>query len=115
MTIGKQKIVFSGNKRWGPFTIDRFADSSNSHLPWFSSKFACPGTEGIDAFTQFWGADNNYLVPPVSRVSQVIHHMEYCKATGVLVIPFWCSAAFWPQLIDTPVLFKNFIKEVLYF
>ena len=103
------------NHMWGPFTIDRFADASNSHLPRFNSKFVCPGTEGIDAFTQFWGHDSNYLVPPVSLVSKVLKHMRSCKAHGVLVIPLWYSAAFWPQLIDSSDSFKPFIKQVMYF
>ena len=39
------------NALWGPFTIDRFADNENSQLPRFNSKFYCPGTEGVDAFS----------------------------------------------------------------
>ena len=103
------------NGCFGPLTIDRFADEYNSKLPRFNSKFHCVGTEGVDTFTQWWGNENNYLVPPISLVPKVLQHMDYCKARGVLVVPFWCSAAFWPQLLAGPSSFKSFVKEVLVF
>ena len=103
------------NQIWGPFSIDRFADNSNSHLDRFNSKFVCPGTAGVDAFSQFWGGENNYLVPPVHLVPKVLKHMQYSQAKGVLVVPLWYSAAFWPQLIDTTSSFKSFVKQVICF
>ena len=34
---------------WGPHTVDRFADNYNAHLTRFNSRYACPGTEAVDA------------------------------------------------------------------
>ena len=39
----------------------------------------------------FW--NNNYLVPP-----QVIAHIKRSSSKGVLVSPYWPSAAYWPLL-----------------
>ena len=36
------------------------------------------------------------MVPPVSIVPRVLHHMKYQKAVGTVVVPFWSSAHFWP-------------------
>ena len=35
---------------WGPFTVDRFANTRNHKVARFNSKFLCPGTEGVNAF-----------------------------------------------------------------
>ena len=35
--------------KWGPHTFDRFASYYNAQLPRFNSKFAAPGSAGVDA------------------------------------------------------------------
>ena len=45
-----QKIFDFFDKKWGPFTCDRFADQFNTKLKTFNSKYWCPGTSGVDAF-----------------------------------------------------------------
>ncbi|CAG2245831.1 unnamed protein product [Mytilus edulis] len=40
---------------WGICTVDRFDTHYNSQCERFNSKVWCPGTEAVDAFTQFWG------------------------------------------------------------
>ena len=99
------------NERWGPYTVDRFADSSNTKLLRFNSKFLCPNTEQVDAFSSAWTGENNYLVPPVSMIPRVLTHMEGCGATGTLVVPFWPSAAYFPLIMSTEATFKPFVKD----
>ena len=65
------------NELWGPFTIDRFANSKNAKLPRFNSKYLCPATEGVDAFTFSWKFDNNFMVPLVYLVEKTIKHLSY--------------------------------------
>ena len=60
------------NSLRGPHTIDRFADHYNAQLDRFNSRFACPGTEEVDAFTVHWGGENNWLCPPPGLVVRVI-------------------------------------------
>ena len=52
------------------------------------------------------------MVPPIYLL---LKHMEYCKAYGVLVLPYWSSAVFWPLIIDRPSTLKPFVKQALYF
>ena len=98
-------------KLWGPFTIDRFADSTNKKLKRFNSKFYCPGTECVDTFTVSWFNDNNLLVPPVHLIPRVIKHMKICKASGTIVTPYWVSAPFWPVVANSQSTFKSFVKD----
>ena len=48
----------------GPHTVDRFANSENKKLPRFNSFFWNPGRESVDAFSQNWQGENNWLVFP---------------------------------------------------
>ena len=89
--------------------MDRFASNDNTKLPRFNSKFYCEGSEHVDALSIGWGGENNYVVPPVSLVSRVLLHMESCAASGVLFVPFWPSAAFWPFLVDEEGNFRQHV------
>ena len=80
------------SKRYGPFTIDRFADSKNRKTARFNSKFFCPGTETVNCFTDNWKNENNYLCPPISLIGSTIRHLRLCRASGTLIIPIWPSA-----------------------
>ena len=53
---------------YGPFTFDRFADNLNAKVERFNSKHYCPNTQGVDAFTEDWGGENNWICPPVSLI-----------------------------------------------
>ena len=98
-------------KKWGPFTIDRFADTHNSKLPRFNSKYLCPKTEGVNAFLYPWDGENNYIVPPVSLVGKVIRHMSHFKSKGTIVVPYWPSATFWVFIKSRLNEFESFIKD----
>ena len=45
------------NNLYGPFTVDRFANNLNQKLKCFNSKFYCPGTSHVNAFTEDWSSD----------------------------------------------------------
>ena len=100
--------------RWGPFTVDRFADNDNKKVNSFNSKFFCPETKAVDAFSQTWTHDNNYLVPPVSEIIRVIKKIQMDRARGVLVVPLWKSSDFWPMLLKNSE-FDYFIKDYITF
>ena len=51
-------------EKWGPHSVDRFANHENTQLPRFNSRFWCPGTEAVDAFSVSWAGENNWLVSP---------------------------------------------------
>ena len=96
----------------GPYDVDRFADDSNARVHVFNSRFFCPGSSHIDAFTTNWSGKNNFVSPPVRDIVKVIKHMELCKAYGTLVIPCWYSAFWWPYLLNNEN-WAPFIKRVI--
>ena len=51
------------NRRFGPFTVDRFATNLNAQLPRFNTRYWEPGTEGINALAQDWSNENNFANP----------------------------------------------------
>ena len=88
------EVFFHLESLWGPHSVDRFACSYNAKLPRFNSRFVQPGAEAVDAFTQDWSLENNWLLPPISLIGRVLNHMKDCKAVGTLVVPLWKSAYF---------------------
>ena len=65
---------------WGPHTVDRFADNFNAKLVKFNSKYWCPNTSQVDAFSVPWGSEMNWLVPPISLLGKAIKHVKASKA-----------------------------------
>ena len=39
------------DRKWGPHTVDRFADIHNCQIDRFNSCYWSPGEEAVDAFT----------------------------------------------------------------
>ena len=48
---------------WGPHSVDRFASHYNAQVPRFNSKFMSPGCSAVDALSQDWRGQNNWLCP----------------------------------------------------
>lgn len=101
------------NNRFGKLTTDRFADDKNTKLSRFNSKFYCPGTSGIDAFTYDWSNENNWLCPPVSLIGSCFRHLKLCKAKGTLLVPLWPSAYFWPIIYPNGKTMASFINDFI--
>lgn len=98
---------------WGPHTVDRFAHDQNAQLERFNSKYWCPGTEAVDAFTVNWQGENNWWCPPIGLVPRVLQHASNCMCEGTLIIPHWRSAPFWPMLCSNGEQFVSFVKSVV--
>ena len=96
---------------WGPHTVDRFASHRSAQLPRFCSRWWCPGTETVDAFTVSWEDDNNWLVPPVFLIPRVIRHMRDNREHGTLIVPYWPSAPWWPLLYERRNQFRPFVAD----
>ena len=105
-------VTFQGiDDLWGPHTVDRFACNYNVKLPRFNSRFFQPGSEAVDAFSQDWGYDNNWLCPPVCLIARVLKHMEVCLAKGTLVLPLWKSSFFWNVCTRNGVRWDSFVID----
>ena len=103
------------DSKWGPHSIDRFADEFNCKISVFNSKYWSPASGGVDAFSFDWGQDCNWLVPPIALVGRAISHVKVCKALATLVVPAWPSAPFWPLLFSSSSSFKGMVTEVMSF
>ena len=100
---------------WGPHTIDRFANYRNKKTERFNSRFWNPGSEAVDAFSQDWKLDNNWLVPPINLVAKSILHLKMCKASGTLIVPKWPSSSFWTLIFKMNLEYQPYVIEVLEF
>ncbi|XP_068715338.1 uncharacterized protein [Montipora foliosa] len=99
--------------RFGPHTVDRFSSHYNFQLPLFNTKYASPGSCGVDALILDWSGHNNWLCPPANLIVKCVRHLESCRGTGTLIISEWPSAFFWPFLHADSSSFKPFVKEVV--
>ena len=93
-------LFLSLNDRWGPHSVDCFANYYNHKLPRFFSRFWNPNTAGVDFFIQPLKGENCWVVPPVQIVPRVLHYMKSQNAVGTVVLPFWPSAHYWPLLMN---------------
>jgi len=88
--------------------MDRFANNWNAKCLTFNSLSYCVGSSGVDAFAYNWGPPTkNWLFPPPRLVGRTLLHLQKCKGEGLLLVPFWKSAAFYPLLTDLP---KSIVK-----
>lgn len=96
-------VVARIDRWWGPHTVDRFSSATSVMVSSgrYNSRFWQPGQqgcEGIDAFSQHWGGENNWVHPPYKLVGKALLHMRECRAVGTIVLPYWERAAWWPLL-----------------
>ena len=99
--------------KFGRLDVDRFADTNNAKLARFDARFHCPGCETVNTFTASWSNDFNWWCPPISLIADTLKHARLCHASGVLLIPEWPSAYFWPLLTSNGRDFYSWVKEVL--
>ena len=98
---------------FGKPTVDRFADDKNKKCSQFNSKYHCPGSSAVNAFTEDWSTVSlNWLSPPIKNIIDCIKHLRLCKARGILIVPQWPSSHFWPSL-HNGIGFEYFIKRVI--
>jgi hypothetical protein len=86
------------NPFWGPFGIDRTATHLNSQLPTFNSRWACPGTSGVNCFRFNWFGVNNWSNPDFAMIAKIFRHMSTCRARGAVLVPVWPSRPWWAML-----------------
>lgn len=88
--------------------IDLFASRLNYQLKPFVAYQPDPEAIEINAFTVCWKPYLFYAFPPFSILSQVLHKIQEEKATGLLVVPWWPTQPWWPQvmrmLIQAPLV-----------
>ena len=109
-----QRLINILEQRWGKISIDRFASDINRKSKRFNSRYLCPETEGINAFSFDWSNEVNLLVPPTYLIPRAIKHFLklLTKSKAIFICPYWPSAPFWPLLASGHDTYFPFVKEV---
>jgi hypothetical protein len=87
------------NEEW-EFTVDLFANQMNAKTKRFFSTFYEPAAAGIDAFAQEWDRETIWACPPVKDIIKCIKKCKISSLEGVLIVPEWQTADFWPFIFD---------------
>ena len=61
-----------------------------------------------------WTNEINWVVPPPKMVANVIHKMIREKSHGILIVPIWKSAPYWP-LLTSSHKYKSFVSDTIVF
>ncbi len=72
---------------WGPHLVDWMVLAENTCLPCFNSCFFEVGVEAVDALTQCWRLDNNWVVPPIVLILKVITLVQCQQAVAMIIVP----------------------------
>ena len=109
-----QPLINILEQRWGEISIDRSASDINRKSKRFNSRYLCPETEGINAFSFDWSNEVNLLVPPTYLIPRAIKHFlkSLTKSKAILICPYWPSAPFWPLLASGHYTYFPFVKDV---
>lgn len=87
-------------RRWGPHTVDRFADRRNAKCRRYNSRYFDPDADGVDAFTQRWSGENNLCVPDPAWIDRTLAICEEQKAAMTLVFPEWPARPWFRRVKD---------------
>ena len=52
----------------------------------------------VDAFTQFWGDDFNYVLGDFNKTDAIMDHIERDDAEAVVIVPEHTSKPFWNRI-----------------
>ena len=67
----------------------------------FFSRFWNPNSSGVNFFFQLLQGENCSVVPPVGIIPRILHYLksqQSQQAVGMLVVPLWPLAHFWPLI-----------------
>ena len=100
------------DRLWGRHTIDRFGSNLNALCAAFNSDRWCPGTGGIDAFTQRdWLRQNNWCNPPFYLIGRLLELLKRWGATATLIVPYWPGRPWWTKLCPDGRHFGDFVID----
>ena len=83
------------------FDTDRFASETNALAERFNSRWACPGTAGVNALLQDdWAHTVSWCNPPWPLLADLAATIRDSGARAAVVAPFWPAAPWRAQLHD---------------
>ena len=96
------------NKRWGPHSVDLFANRLNRQVRRYVSWRPDPFSVANDGLTFPLTGENAWCFPPEALIQRLLAKLIREQATVTLVAPLWPSKPWWPELqalrIDRPII-----------
>ena len=96
------------NRRWGPHTVDLFANRLNRQVRRYVSWRPDPFSVANDGLTFPLTGENAWCFPPEALIQRLLAKLIREQATVTLVAPLWPSKPWWPELqalrIDRPII-----------
>jgi hypothetical protein len=93
--------------------LDVFANEVNAKTVRFYSITHCPHTLGVDSFLYDWGQPNVcWIFPPPKLVLPAILKLQREKGMGLLLVPQWKNANFYPYL--KKLSYQHGFKRIVY-
>jgi hypothetical protein len=84
---------------FGKPDVDMFATRLNCQIKPFVSWRPDPECMAVDAFTVDWKRLLIYAFPPFSIIQRVLSKWRMEEAVGIIIVPVWPTAAWFPQLL----------------
>ena len=53
----------------------------------------------------------NWWCPPMFLIPRVLRHAQNCHCRGIIILPHWPSAPFWPLICPTGNTFAPFVHD----
>jgi len=94
------RIFREAAAKWGVPQVDRFATANNAQCERFNSRWGDPRSEARDAFTQVWAGTHSWLNPPWGCIGRVLAKVRCEGAEASVVVPFWSSQTWYPELLE---------------
>jgi hypothetical protein len=66
--------------------INEFIENTIGQYKKFNTKVWTPGTEKIDAFSQFEGNDMTWFVPPASLITRILNKLREGRIKEILMM-----------------------------
>ena len=101
---------------WHKPMVDLFATKFNHRLPIYVSPMKDNAAWGRNAFAMTWNNIDGYAYPPTSQIQKVLAKASLEKPQLILVVPYWPSATWFPDLVALALegpLFLNLTEKSL--
>ena len=80
-------------------TVDRFASARTAKLPRYNSRLVEYGSLAVDALSQLWRGETNYVYAPPALLDAVVRKIRLEEATAVVIVPAWSDQTWWRALV----------------
>jgi hypothetical protein len=94
-------------KKWGPFSVDWFADRNNTQLPRFCAWGLDEEATYVDALQNLWRKEKGYGNPPFSLIGQTLKRLEEAGKDMVIIVPMWPAQTWCHRIL---IFLKNLVN-----